>query len=150
MLEKWMAQNEKVLNTSIWLKFERANCNHVLSLKCTICSQFNDELASMWNYHQAFIEGMTNVRTSSLKEHGATDMHACAMVLFKKQQSIPHSCWARHTWNAYNVRTPTRPEYQVLGICVDWQWQWQWLNSRTSDWTTTLPINNEQTKTKTV
>ena len=82
-----MAENDKALNTSIWLKFEKADRDHVLSLKCAVCSRFNDKLVSMRTYRPAFVEGTTNVRTSSFKEHAATDMHARAMVLFKKQQS---------------------------------------------------------------
>ena len=82
-----MAENDKVLNTSVWLKFARADCDHVLSLKYAVCSQFNNKLVSMRNYRPAFVERTTDVRTSSFKEHAATDMHACAMVLFKKQQS---------------------------------------------------------------
>ena len=82
-----MAVNDKVLNTSIWLKFERADCDHMLSLKCAVCSRFNDKLVSIRNYRPAFVEGTTNIRTSSFKEHAATDMHTRTMVLFKKQQS---------------------------------------------------------------
>ena len=84
MVEKWMAENDKVLNTSIWLKFERADRDYVLSLKCAVCSRYNDKLVCMRNYRTAFLEGTTNVRTSSFKEYAAADMHARAMVLFKK------------------------------------------------------------------
>ena len=82
-----MTENDKVLNTSVWLKFERTDHDYVLSLKCAICSRFNNKLVSMRNYRLAFVEGMTNVRTSSFKDLAATDMHARALVLFKKQQS---------------------------------------------------------------
>ena len=80
-VEKWVAENDKVLNTSIWLKFERADHDHVLSLKCAVCSRCNDKLVSMRNYRPAFVEGTNNVRTYSFKEHAATDMHARAMVI---------------------------------------------------------------------
>ena len=86
-MEKWVAENDKVLNTSVWLKCERADCDHVLSLKCAVCSRLNDRLVSMQNYFPALVEDMTNVRMPSFKEHAATDIRACAMVLFKKQQS---------------------------------------------------------------
>ena len=39
------------------------------------------------HYRSAFIDGITNVRTSMFKEHARTDMHTRAMSLFKKQQS---------------------------------------------------------------
>ena len=41
----------------------------------------------MRNYRSAFIDGTSNIHTSTFKEHATTDMHARAMSLFKKQQS---------------------------------------------------------------
>ena len=41
----------------------------------------------MRNYRASFIDGTSNVKTSSFKEHTSTDMHVRAMHLFKKQQS---------------------------------------------------------------
>jgi len=39
----------------------------------------------MRKYHPAFVEGTTNVHTTAFKEHTAMDMHAHAMLLFRKQ-----------------------------------------------------------------
>ena len=85
--DKWLAEYDKTLNTSIWLKYELADRDHVVALKCSVCTQFREKLESMRNYRTAFIEGTTNVRTSTFKEHATTDMHTRAMSLFKKQQS---------------------------------------------------------------
>ena len=41
----------------------------------------------MCNYSAAFIGRSKNLRASSFKDHAATDMHARAMLLFKKQSS---------------------------------------------------------------
>ena len=41
----------------------------------------------MRNYRASFINGTSNVRTSTFKEHASTDMHARAMHLLKKQCS---------------------------------------------------------------
>ena len=41
----------------------------------------------MINFRQAFIDGTTNVHLSTVKDHASTDMHALAMLLYKKQQS---------------------------------------------------------------
>ena len=79
-----MVENDRELNTSVWLKFE-GDRNHVFSLKCAVCSEFKDKLISMRNYRPAFIEGTTNIGT--FKDHAATDMHAHAMVLLKKQHA---------------------------------------------------------------
>ena len=85
-VEKWVVENDRELNTSVWLKFE-GDRNHVFSLKCAVCSEFKDKLISMRNNRPAFIEGTTNIRTTAFKDHAATDMHAHAMVLFKKQHA---------------------------------------------------------------
>ena len=85
--DKWLAEYDKTLNTSVWLKYELADRDHVVALKCAVCSQFKAKLESMRNYRSAFIEGTSNVRTSTFKEHATTDMHTRVMALFKKQQS---------------------------------------------------------------
>ncbi len=41
----------------------------------------------MRTFRFAFIDGSTNVRVSSIKDHAATDMHSRAMLLYKKKQS---------------------------------------------------------------
>ena len=86
-VEKWIRDYDKTLNTMLWLKFKMADRDHVSSLRCDLCSQFKDKLISMRNYRSAFVEGTTNVKTSSFKEHPETDMHAHATLLFKKQAS---------------------------------------------------------------
>ena len=82
-------ENDKELNTSVWLKFETAadDCDRVVTLKCTVCSRFRERLQPMRNYRPGFIEGMSNVRTSTFKDHADTDMHKYTMVLLKKAQS---------------------------------------------------------------
>ena len=39
----------------------------------------------MRNYRAAFVDGTTNVRLSTVKDHRATDMHAHAMMLLRKK-----------------------------------------------------------------
>ena len=86
-VEKWwrngIIENDCTLNTTVWLRFETDRRDHVLSLKCAVCSQFKDKLTSMCNYRSAFVDGTTNVRTSTFKDHAATDMHTRAMILLK-------------------------------------------------------------------
>ena len=85
--DKWLAEYDKTLNMSVWLKYKLADRDHVVALKCVVCSQFKAKLESTRNYRSAFIEGTNNIRTSTFKEHITTDMHAHAMALFKKQRS---------------------------------------------------------------
>ena len=87
-MEKWIVENDRELNTSsLWLKFEMADREHVSLLKRSICSEFATKLESMRNFKAAFIDGSANIRISSVKDHAATDMHAHAILLLKKKQS---------------------------------------------------------------
>jgi len=71
-----------MLNTSVWLRFEVADRDHMVSLSCAVCSHFQSKLVGMRNYHASFIDGMSNVKTSSFKEQTSTDMRVRAMHLF--------------------------------------------------------------------
>jgi len=83
-VEKWIAENNKALSTSTWLKYDKADHEYVATLKCSVCIEFQDKLC---NYSNAFIGGSKNLRASSFKDHAASDMHARAMLLLKKQSS---------------------------------------------------------------
>ena len=87
MVEKWIAENDKALSTSTWLKYDKADCEYVATLKCSVCIEFQDKLRGMRNYSNAFISRSKNLRASSFKDHSASDMHARAMLLLKKQRS---------------------------------------------------------------
>ena len=52
-----------------------------------MCVLFEDKLKGMRNFHRAYIEGSTNLRTSSFIDHAKTDMHQRAMLLLKKGAS---------------------------------------------------------------
>ena len=86
-VEKWITENDKTLNTILWLKFEVVvgDRKYVPKLKCSICAQFQEWLVSMRNYNPAYIDGTANTRASSFKEHASTEMHKHAMILYKKQ-----------------------------------------------------------------
>ena len=87
-VEKLITKNDRAMNTATWLKFEMANRDHVAVLKCVVCSQFKIKLESMRNYRPAFINGTSNIRSSTFKENASTDMHCRAMVLFKNGRQI--------------------------------------------------------------
>ena len=88
-VEKWISENEKGLSTAMWLVFERTDGDryHVARLKCSVCTRFKRQLEGMRNYNPAFIDGSTNVKTSSFKDHASTEMHKKAMNLHKKSES---------------------------------------------------------------
>ena len=54
-VEKWITENDRELNTTLWLKFDMADREHVASLKCSVCSQFSKKLEDMRNFRAAFI-----------------------------------------------------------------------------------------------
>ena len=84
-VEEWVSQYDKQFNTAVWLKFNTVDRTHVSTLRCSVCTQFQKQLESMRNFRPAFIDGTTNVRLSTVKDHAGTDMHAQAMLLYKKQ-----------------------------------------------------------------
>ena len=86
-VEKWIKENDSQLSTFVWLKFSMVDREHIAVLNCSICSQFCTKQESMRNFKPAFIDGSSNIRISAVKDHAATDMHAYAVQLLKKQQS---------------------------------------------------------------
>ena len=57
------------------------------SVKCSVCIKFQDKLRGMRNFKPGFIDGSRNLRTSSFKDHAASDMHARVMLFWKKESS---------------------------------------------------------------
>ena len=85
-VDKWIADNDKTLNTMTWLKYNKADCEQVATLKCSACFRFDDKLCSVRNYDLAYVVGSTNLCTSTFKERVASDIHQRAMVLLNKSQ----------------------------------------------------------------
>ena len=87
-VEKWIVENDKELNTSVWLKFYTAaeDRDHMATLKCAVCCRFRERLQLMRNYRPTFSDGTSNMRTSTFKDQADTDIHKYAMVLFNKAQ----------------------------------------------------------------
>ena len=53
-VDKWIADNNKALSTSTWLKYDVDTAAHgrVVALKCSVCCQFCDKLIGMRNTAQ--------------------------------------------------------------------------------------------------
>ena len=90
-VDRWIAESDKTLSTATWLVYEidRTNRSRVVSLKCSVCTRYSQKLVGMRNYNSAFVEGTSNLRTSSFKDHASSEMHARAMQLHKKQVKRP-------------------------------------------------------------
>ena len=87
-VKKWKLENDKALSTAMWLTYKMANRDYVENLACSVCTRFNTQLKGMRNYTPAYIDGTTNLRTSSFKDHASSDMHARAMTLLKKDRGV--------------------------------------------------------------
>ena len=86
-VNKWIAENDKSLNTTSCLRYDVTDRTYVSSLKCSRCAQFSGQLKGVRNFSPAFIEGSKNLRASAFKDHARSDMHKQAMHLFKRSQS---------------------------------------------------------------
>ena len=92
-----MWDNDKSLNTLMWLDFEvDAHGDGVSLLKCKICCKFKERLQLMRNFCLVYIKDSSNVITSSFREHAESDMHKSVMqfhrstmVLFEDKQKSP-------------------------------------------------------------
>ena len=56
-VDKWIAESDKQLSTTVWLYYNKADCEHVSALKCSICIQFQEKLHNHKNFSSAFILG---------------------------------------------------------------------------------------------
>ena len=79
-MEKWIAENDKALSTSTWLKYDKADRKYVATLKCSMCIEFQSKLCGMCNYSNAFIGRSKNLRASNIKDH-AIDMQTSNAVV---------------------------------------------------------------------
>jgi len=43
-VDKWIAENNKALNTTTWLQYDRKDCEYVASVKCAMCILYQDRL----------------------------------------------------------------------------------------------------------
>ena len=88
-VQKWIKEGDKEFGISAWLKYEKVDPEHVATLKCSVCVEFNNKLLGMRNYNFTFFVGTKNLLLSSYmymyKDNTVTDIHKRAMYLFKKQ-----------------------------------------------------------------
>lgn len=82
-VKELISQYDKQYNTTVWLKYDVVNGNHVSKFPCSVCLQFQKELECMWSIRPAFIDGSTNLHISIVKDRDGTDTHAQAMPLYK-------------------------------------------------------------------
>ena len=72
-VDKWVLDHDKTLNTATWLTYEKFDRHHVALLQCSVCKRFEERIKNSWNFSPAFIDGPSNLRTSSFKDHAKSD-----------------------------------------------------------------------------
>ena len=88
-VERWRRTYDKTLNTFTWLSYDEVpgDREHVIILHCTVCTRFRDKIKHTRNFCLAFIDGSSNLRMSSFKDHAKSEVHRIAMHHLKKAQS---------------------------------------------------------------
>ena len=86
MVQKWITESDREMSISAWLQYDKADCDYVVTLKCSMCNQFNKKLRGRHNYNPVFVVGSKNLRASSYNDHAATDMYKRPILLLKKQR----------------------------------------------------------------
>ena len=66
----------------MWLKYEWSGRYHAAKLLCTVCKQVKSSRLKEFQPH--FLEGSTNLRTLSVRDHARSDMHQKAMPLSRR------------------------------------------------------------------
>ena len=85
-VDKWILEYNRTLNTSTWLEYVKVAAEyHMVVPSWKVCVLIEDKLKGMRNFCWAYIEGSTNLRTSSFIDHAKTDMHQRAILLLKKE-----------------------------------------------------------------
>ena len=51
-VHKWIRENNRSMQTMTWLKFKKCenDADHVASLSCSVCQEFDDRLRGLRNY----------------------------------------------------------------------------------------------------
>ena len=60
--DKRIAENDREMNMSIWLKYNVPIRDSVRTRRCSVCYEFHKRLVSMRNYRPRFVEGTSNIR----------------------------------------------------------------------------------------
>ena len=66
------SDNDKTLNTTTWLKYDKVDREYVATLKCSVCFRFNDKLRSARNYNSAFVVVQHRRRAYSASSRSAS------------------------------------------------------------------------------
>ena len=66
-VDNWVLDHDKTLNTATWITYEKFDRHHLALLRCSVCKRFEERIKKSRNFSPAFIDGTSNLRTSSFK-----------------------------------------------------------------------------------
>ena len=82
-------------NAVVWLKHEDDGKGHVSLMKCSICTEFKNQIQHNRDFSDAWIKGTSNLRLSNASDHSTTKCHEHAYRLYLKpavdQSTLPDS-----------------------------------------------------------
>ena len=84
--DKWIAENDREMNKSIWLKYNVPGTDPVRTLRCSVCYEFHERLVSMRNYRPRFVEGISNIR--ALFQRPCSNRHALQGYEFGSKEAV--------------------------------------------------------------
>ena len=96
-VEEWKKRLDKDLNTVVWLEFDIVDCDHVASIRCSVCTKFKSQLESMRNFRSSFIDGPTNIHVSTVMDHAGSDTHCCTC--YCTRSKISWQCLRLHSYS---------------------------------------------------
>ena len=106
---KWQRELNKEYDSVVWLKYEQDGATGtVVAMFCEVCRNYKDKIQSLRNFSPVWIQGSTNLKTSSVIDHAKSDQHRTAMEhlrseRFKAQPSLAPIVQSLITMDARDV-----------------------------------------------
>ena len=88
--QKWKAELDHDCQTVTWLECDTEVSGKkkiVTKLRCGVCAQFKERIATRRNFSEKCLLGAESVRTSNIRDHAKADQHTHAMILLRREQA---------------------------------------------------------------
>ena len=87
-VERWKSNDLAIYDANDWLTYQEENIGgkkYCTSLKCKVCSEFEESIDKRHNFNRTFIDGSTNFKVSSVMDHANSEIHKIALNLFRRK-----------------------------------------------------------------
>lgn len=91
-VEKWKSNDLVTYDANVWLTYKEENIGgkkYCTSLKCKVCSEFEQSINKRHNFSRTFIDGSTNFKVSSVIDHANSEIHKIALDQFRRKSGKP-------------------------------------------------------------